>query len=143
MLLFLWATINGTIMLIRSIINIFSGPYMDKLVYRENMHYLELDANMEYSNLENGQTLDEQGRIGSNLSLAHFADNYLFSLLSKIVQICGYAYILAKLHPFAIILISITIFLNSLISQKRLMWIIHISKQLLLIKGDLHIFFVF
>ena len=119
MLLFLWATINDTIMLIRSIINIFSGPYMDKLVYRENMHYLELDANMEYSNLENGQTLVEQGRIGSNLSLAHFADNYLFSLLSKIVQICGYAYILAKLHPFAIILISITIFLNSLISQKK------------------------
>ena len=77
MLLFLWATINGTIMLIRSIINIFSGPYMDKLVYRENMHYLELDANMEYSNLENGQTFDEQGRIGSYLSLAHFADNYL------------------------------------------------------------------
>ena len=119
MLLFLWATINGTRMLIRSIINIFSGPYMDKLVYRENMHYLELDANMEYSNLENGQTLDEQGRIGSNLSLAHFADNYLFSLLSKIVQICGYAYILAKLYPLAIILISITIFLNSLISQKK------------------------
>lgn len=77
MLLFLWATINDTIMLIRSIINIFSGPYMDKLVYGEKIHYLELDANMEYSNLENGQTLDEQGRIGSNLSLAHFADNYL------------------------------------------------------------------
>lgn len=118
MLLFLWAIVNGVIMLIQSIINIFSGPYMDKLVYRENMHYLELDAKMEYSNLENGQTLDEQGRLGSNLSLAHFADNYLFSLLSKIVQICGYTYILAKLHPLVIIIISIMILLNSLISKK-------------------------
>lgn len=118
MLLLLWAIVNGVIMLIQSIINFFSGPYMDKLVYRENMHYLNLDAKMEYSKLENGQTLDEQGRIGSNLSLAHFAKNHLFSLLSKIVQICGYMYILAKLHPLVIIIISIMILLNSLISKK-------------------------
>jgi ABC-type multidrug transport system fused ATPase/permease subunit len=82
------------------------------------MHYLDLDAKMEYSKLENGQTLDEQGRIGSNLSLAHFANNSFFSLLSKIVQLFGYTYILVTLHPFVIIAILIMIFLNSLISKK-------------------------
>ena len=117
-LLFLWAAVNGCMILAQSIINIFSGPYVDKNVYRENMHYLDLDAKMEYSKLENGKTLDEQGRIGSNLSLTHFANNAIFSLLSTIVQLVGYTYILTTLHPLAIIAISILIFLNSLISKK-------------------------
>lgn len=117
-LLILWATVNGSIVLIQSVFNIFLNPYLDKNIYRENMYYLKLDAEMEYCKLENGQTLDEQGRIGANLSLTHFANNTIFSLLGGIIQLLGYTYILTTLHPLAIVLILMLIFLNSLISKK-------------------------
>ena len=117
-LLILWATVNGIMVLIQSIVNIFSNPYLDKNTYKENMHYLKFDAEMDYSKIENGRTLDEQGRIATNLSLAYFANNTIFTLLGGVIQLAGYTYILATLHPLVIVLILVLIFLNSLIAKK-------------------------
>lgn len=120
LLLSLWAIVNGCVVLVRSSLNIFSGPYADKNIYRENMHYLDLDSKMAYSLIENGKTLDEQGRIGANLSLSNFANNTVFSLLNKLIQFLGYTYILTTLHPLAIAAILGLVFLNSLISKKEI-----------------------
>ena len=71
-----WAAINSCIALIDRIIDIQLNAYLDKCNYRENMHYLDMDASMDYEVLENGETLDEQGRIGSNISLTYFSNNF-------------------------------------------------------------------
>jgi len=117
-LLILWASVSGIMVLIQTVVNIFSNPYLDKNTFRENMHYLRYDAEMDYSKIEDGSTLDEQERIGTNLSLSYFANNTIFTPLSGAIQLLGYTYILATLHPLVIVLILALVVLNSFISKK-------------------------
>lgn len=118
-LVVIWALINGIIALVNSTVNYFYTPYQDKSNFKENMHYLKLDADMDYSKIENGNTLDEQGRIGTNLSLVHFANNTVFPLLTDLIQLLGYTYILSTLNPLIVVFVLIVIFLNSLMSKRQ------------------------
>lgn len=113
-----WAAINAGIALVNRIIDIQLNAYHDKCNYRENMHYLGLDTDMDYEMLEKGETLDEQGRIGSNISLTYFSSNFYFRLLSNLIQFIGFTYIIATLHPLVIVFVLVIICLNGLVSKK-------------------------
>lgn len=117
-MIILWACINAVIAIINAIINIFSNSYRDRCNLRESMHYLNIDADMDYSMLEDGATLDEQGRIGSNISLSYFSNTVFFDLISNVVQLIGYTYIIATLNPFLLAFILVVILLNYLLSKR-------------------------
>ncbi len=112
-----WAAVNACIALVNRILDVQLNAYLDKCNYKENMHYLGMDASMDYEVLENGETLDEQGRIGSNISLTYFSNNFYFRLLSNLIQFVGFAYIIATLHPLVIVFVLIIIFMNGCISK--------------------------
>lgn len=118
-LIVMWAVINGVVALINTALEIISTPYQDKSYFKESMHYLKMDAEMDYCKIENGSTLDEQERIGTNLPLAYFANNIIFTLLTNLFQLLGYTYILATLHPLLIVFLLAVIFFNSLMSKRR------------------------
>mgnify|MGYP002752888624 CR=1 FL=1 len=115
-----WTAVNGVLLLLKALQWIFAGLYEQRCEVRENIHYGKIDSNMDYGRLENGAVLDEKNRIKNNIQLSYFAYNPLSSFITAIVQLVGYTYIIATLHPVVIIFLLLIIAAGSLLSKKRL-----------------------
>ncbi len=116
-LIFLWALINGAITLITELTTYIFRPYEDKNSDKEREFWNEINADMEYSKLENGAVADEKNRISSNIWLFGFQAK-IIEIISIIIQLAGYTYIIATVHPCIIAFIFVIIYLNSVVSKK-------------------------
>lgn len=116
-LILLWVASNTLILLVNTVKNIFLLPYMEDINMKEGFLFLEMDANMDYERLENGDVLDEEERIRDNLSIAFFAYHPWSDLITAVIQLCGYVYILTTLHPLMIVFLVLIIGITSLLRK--------------------------
>ncbi|MCI8371426.1 MAG: ABC transporter ATP-binding protein [Lachnospiraceae bacterium] len=121
-LLCMWAVVNGVIILVKNGMELLGNPYGQYCYEKELLHYYRMEATMDYSRQENGETLDEMGRIAGNMPIAYFAEQILFDSLSKIIQLVGYTYILSTLHPLIVLFLLLVILLNSRIEKNKQKW---------------------
>lgn len=73
---------------------------------------------MDYENLENGQVRELADRSIEKLEPSSFIEASVFGFISNAIQLAGYTYIIASLHPFVIIAILIIIGINTFIARK-------------------------
>lgn len=116
-LIALWAGISGVIVLIEGITDSFSAVYWDECSRKEQMIWYNISADMEYSKKEDGIIADEGNRIASNINFVNLPQK-IMDVISSIVQLVGYTYIIITVHPLIVVFIFAIIFLNTLLSKK-------------------------
>lgn len=116
-LIALWAGISGVIVLVEGITDSFSAVYWDECARKEQMIWYNISADMEYSKKEDGIIADEGDRIASNINFVNFPQK-IMDMISSIVQLVGYTYIIITVHPLIVVFIFAIIFLNTLLSKK-------------------------
>ena len=97
--------------------------YLEKIIVtkiemKNTLLYDELWLFIDYGKLENGYFRDWGGGIQNNINAWSFISNTVSSFLVNLVQLIGYTYIIASLHPLMIIVILAVIFISSLLSKK-------------------------
>lgn len=117
--LLIWLIINGIFALTGTFSISFIFPLTDRYNTKEELYFAGIDSNMDYSKLESGAVLDQRARLRSNIQLMCFVDEWT-ALITPILQLAGYTYIIATLHPLMIIFILTIIYMNSVLSRKKL-----------------------
>lgn len=85
---------------------------------RNKLEFEKLWIHMDYENLENSNVRDLGFRVQDNISALGFIYT-VSSFFVNLIQLAGYTYIIATLHPLIIAAILLFIFLSSKIAKKR------------------------
>lgn len=140
--IFLWTIVNIVLLIVRIVeYSFLYEPYSLKLIEKENQFYEAIDSQMDYSRLENGSIQDEKNRMRSNLRLSNYAYNPIGGLIATFVQLVGYIYIIATLHPIIIAFLVIIVILTSRISKKRVKINFDYQKDVAKIERKINYFF--
>ena len=119
MYIILWTVLNGSLLLFKTLEWIVVSKYNERNFQKEQLHYGKVDSQMDYCKLENGAVLDEEGRMRDNVSLTSFAPYPVASVISSVIKLLGYAYIVSTLHPFIIFFLLLIILFQSKITDKK------------------------
>ena len=119
MYIILWTVLNGSLLLFKTLEWIVVSKYNERNFQKEQLHYGKVDSQMDYCKLENGAVLDEEGRMRDNVSLTSFASYPVASVISSVIKLLGYAYIVSTLHPFIIFFLLLIILFQSKITDKK------------------------
>ena len=109
----LWTAVNSILLLSKTLEWVAVSKYNEKNYHKEQLHFAEAKADMDYGRLESGEVLNEERRIRDNLSIAFFAEYPAASIVSSLIQLAGYTYIVFTLHPLMIFPLIIIFFLNA------------------------------
>lgn len=83
-----------------------------------DMYYQKQWLYMDYENLENGKVRELADRCIDQLNPDRFAEETVLGFISNAVQLAGYTYIVASLHPVIIAIILAVIGINAYIARK-------------------------
>lgn len=105
--------------------NIFSLilSHLSAVQTLKTAHYISMDNQrkwlfMDYGNLENGQVRDLFARCFGQVNPHDFFDSTVLGFIQNAIQLAGYTYIIASLHPIMIAFIIAVIGVNTLIGKK-------------------------
>ena len=89
-----------------------------KTVQKIQMHNRKKWLHMDYEHFENGQVRDLSATCVDEMDPRLFAEATVFGFITNLIQLAGYTYIIASLHPLIIAFILVVIWLNTLIGRK-------------------------
>ncbi len=116
----LWGGVNAGILLLKAVQQILTAPQQTRNEERENLHYGRMDSNMDYGRLEDGAVMDEQNRVRDNLYISYFAHVPLEKLITAVLKVIGYSYIIITLNPIILmVLVLMTIATTVIASRKQ------------------------
>lgn len=111
--------VNLAINLIRLIVNYIQGLVRYKSNVKFSMDFAYTWANMDYEKLENSSVRDRTGRAAENTHPVRFIDNIFASFCTNIIQLAGYTYVIATLHPLVLLFVVLCIVIFSVTSKKK------------------------
>ena len=117
-LIFLFVSIEAGLALINIFISYISSISHFRSNVRNQLEFEKLWVHMDYENLENSLVRDLGNQVQSNISALGFI-NTISSFITNLIQLFGYTYIIATLHPLIVATILLFIFLSSQIVKKR------------------------
>ena len=100
------------------LLNRFGSLQTIKIAHRIQMHNQKKWLYMDYENLENGQVHELAERSVGHVDPQNFAERTVFGFFTNLLQLAGYCYIIASLHPLIIAFIIAIIGTNTLIAKK-------------------------
>lgn len=100
------------------LLNRFNGMKSLKWSHNIDMYYQEQWLHMDYEHLENGQVRELADRCIDQIDPNSFIENTVLGFISNAVQLAGYTYIIASLHPIIIAIILAVIGINAYIARK-------------------------
>lgn len=110
--------VEAAIALINIIISYVSALSNVRCSVRNDLEYEKLWIGMDYEKLENSDVRDLGTRVQNNISARGFV-NTISAFITNLVQLAGYTYIIATLHPLMIAAILLFIFISSRIAKGR------------------------
>ena len=99
------------------LLNRFSAVETIKVSFSTELDNQKKWLYMDYGNFENGQVRELTGRCVDQVEPQHFIGEVVLGFLKNAIQLTGYTYIIASLHPLVIVFILIVIGLNTLIGK--------------------------
>ena len=100
------------------ILNRYAGLKSIECSHNTEMHDQKIWLYTSYENLENGQVRELAERSVGRLDPSAFIGGTVLGFISNAVQLAGYTYIIASLHPLIILIILAVIGLNALIAGR-------------------------
>lgn len=100
------------------VISYFSTVQTLKTAHRVNMDTNRKWVFMDYGNLENGQVRNVAARCIGPVEPQAFFGSTVLGFVQNTLQLAGYTYIIASLHPLMIIFILAVIGINTLVGKK-------------------------
>lgn len=101
-----------------SLISYFEKIIVDKIKTKNNQIYESLWLHMDYGKLENSYMRDWGVNIQNNVDAWNFINGTVCGFITNLVQLIGYTYIIASLHPLLILVILAVIALSSILNKK-------------------------
>ncbi len=89
-----------------------------KIAHSIDMENQRKWLDMDYGNLENGQVRELAFRCTGQVDPQSFFDSTVLGFIQNAIQLAGYTYIIASLHPIMIAFILAVIGVNTLIGKK-------------------------
>ena len=111
--------VNLVINLIRLIVDYADNMSGYKSYVKFSMDFAYTWANMDYEKLENSEIRDQTGKAAENTHPVRFIDDTFKSFCINVIQLAGYAYIVATLHPLILLAIIGCIVISSVIAKKK------------------------
>lgn len=111
--------INLALSGIREIVRYSSSESSLKTKWKFSMKHGVTCSTMDYSKLENSSVKDKVNQAANNTNPIQFIDNTVTGFVTNIIQLIGYTYIIATLHPLVILFILLLIFIASLVTKGR------------------------
>ncbi len=111
--------INLALSGIREFVKYASSESSLKSQWKFSMKHGVICATMDYSKLENSSVKDKVNQAINNTSPVQFIDSTVTGFVTNIIQLAGYTYIIATLHPLVILFILLLIFIASLVTKGR------------------------
>lgn len=111
--------INLALSGIRELIKYASSESNLKTKWKFSMKHGVTCATMDYSKLENSSVKDKVNQAVNNTNPIQFIDSTVTGFVTNIIQLAGYTYIIATLHPLVILFILLLIFIASLVTKGR------------------------
>lgn len=100
------------------LLNRFNAVETIKASFRTELDNQKKWLYMDYGNFENGQVRELAGRCVNQVEPQRFIGEAVLGFLQNAIQLAGYTYIIASLHPLVIAFILIVIGMNTLIGKK-------------------------
>lgn len=104
---------------IRLVLSYFNRKSAMKTYAKYSMFYSKIWATMDYETLEDAKALDLMGLAAENAHPVHFIDSVISGLVTNIIQLAGYVYIVSSLHPLMIVVILVISLLSSQVTKIR------------------------
>ncbi len=117
-LIILYASVLAGFNVINFLINHFGALRVittGQEIERDNRHRW---LYMDYGNFENGQTSELAGRCLGQVNPSGFFEGTLLGFIQNLIQLAGYTYIIASLHPLVILFFLLVIAANTAIGKK-------------------------
>lgn len=111
--------INLALSGIRELIKYASSESNLKNKWKFSMKHGVTCSTMDYSKLENSSVKDKVNQAANNTDPIKFIDSTVTGFITNIIQLAGYTYIIATLHPLVILFILLLIFIASLVTKGR------------------------
>ncbi len=111
--------INLALSGIRELIKYASSESNLKNKWKFSMKHGVTCSTMDYSKLENSSVKDKVNQAANNTDPIKFIDSTVTGFITNIIQLAGYTYIIATLHPLVILFILLIIFIASFVTKGR------------------------
>lgn len=111
--------INLAINLIRLLVKYIHSFINYKSYVKFSMDFAYIWANMDYEKLENSEIRDRTGKAAENTHPVRFIDSTVVGFFTNIIQLAGYTYVIATLHPWVLLFVIACIIVSSAISRKK------------------------
>lgn len=111
--------INLALSGIRELVKYASSESSLKSKWKFSMKHGVTCSTMDYSKLENSSVKDKVNQSANNTDPINFVDNTVTGFITNVIQLAGYTYIIATLHPLVILFILLLIFIASLVTKGR------------------------
>ena len=111
--------VNLAINLIRLFVKYIHSHISYKSYVKFSMDFAYVWANMDYEKLENSEIRDRTGKAAENTHPVRFIDSTVVGFFTNIIQLAGYTYIIATLHPLVLLFVVVCIIISSAVSRKK------------------------